>query len=211
MIPKPKVSIMPTYKLTYFNVTGLGEPIRFLLHQSGIKFEDKRLTFEEWPQFKSQMPMGQVPILEIDGKLYHQSKAIGRLLAKKNNLYGKTDDEAYEIDATVDTIEDLRVAFSQYHWEKDEAQKEKLKAVVDAKRPEYLQKLEEQVKKNGGYLVGGKLSWADLLFAAYSEMLSNILESDITKDHPELKKLVEKVRSLPNIKAYLAQRPKVML
>ncbi|KOC69922.1 Glutathione S-transferase [Habropoda laboriosa] len=202
---------MPSYKLTYFNVTGLGEPIRFILHHSGIKFEDKRLTFDDWPQYKSQMPLGQVPILEIDGKQYHQSKAIGRLLAKKNKLYGSSDDEAYEIDATIDTIEDLRVAFSQYHWEKDEAQKEKLKAAVDTKRPEYLQKLEEQVKKNGGYLVGGKLSWADLLFGAYAEMLSNIQESELTKDHPELKKLLDKVRALPNIKAYLAQRPKVLM
>lgn len=43
---------MPTYKLTYFNITGLAEPIRYILHQSGIKFEDRRLTFEEWPQYK---------------------------------------------------------------------------------------------------------------------------------------------------------------
>lgn len=44
---------MSTYKLTYFNVTGLGEPIRFLLSQSGIKFEDVRIEFEDWPKLKS--------------------------------------------------------------------------------------------------------------------------------------------------------------
>lgn len=54
------------------------------------------------------MPMGQAPVLEIDGKLYHQSRAIGRLIAKRNNFYSSDDVEAYEIDATVDTIEDLR-------------------------------------------------------------------------------------------------------
>jgi len=54
------------------------------------------------------MPMGQVPVLEIDGKQYHQSRAIGRFLAKKGNLYGSNDFEAMEIDATVDSIEDIR-------------------------------------------------------------------------------------------------------
>lgn len=43
---------MPSYKLTYFNITGLAEPIRLVLHQSGIKFEDKRLTQDEWPEVK---------------------------------------------------------------------------------------------------------------------------------------------------------------
>ncbi|XP_076766323.1 glutathione S-transferase-like [Xylocopa sonorina] len=202
---------MSNYKLTYFNITGLAEPIRFLLHQSGIKFEDKLISFDEWPKLKPQMPLGQVPTLEIDGKVYYQSKAISRLIAKKNNLYGSNDEEAYEIDATVDTIDDLRTAYSRYHWEQDEAAKAKLKAELDTKSPFTLKKLEEQVKKNGGFFVGGKLSWADLMFAAQSELMSNIQGSDLTAGFPELKKLEEKVRSLPNIKAYLSKRAKMIL
>lgn len=54
------------------------------------------------------MPMGQMPVLEVDGKQYHQSKAIARFVAKKGNLYGSNELEAMEIDATVDTIDDLR-------------------------------------------------------------------------------------------------------
>lgn len=52
--------------------------------------------------------MGQVPILDIDDKQYHQSKSIGRFIAKKGNLYGSDEFEAMEIDATVDSIEDMR-------------------------------------------------------------------------------------------------------
>lgn len=40
------------YKLTYFNLMGLGEPIRYLLHYGGINFEDVRVNFEEWPTVK---------------------------------------------------------------------------------------------------------------------------------------------------------------
>ncbi|XP_076629631.1 glutathione S-transferase S1 [Colletes latitarsis] len=202
---------MSTYKLTYFNVTGLAEGIRFLLHQSGIKFEDKRLTFEEWPEYKAKMPMGQVPVLEIDGKTYYQSKAISRLLARRNDLYGSNDVESYEIDAVVDTLDDLKVGFTQYHWEEDAAFKAKLKKVAFTKAPTILSKLEERVKSNNGYLANGKLSWADLLFTAYTELLTNIIGEDLNKDYPELKKLVEKVRALPKIKAYLDSRPKTAL
>ena len=54
------------------------------------------------------MPMGQMPVLEIDGKKVHQSISICRLLAKKVGLDGKTDFENFEIDSVVDTVNDLR-------------------------------------------------------------------------------------------------------
>jgi len=46
---------------------------------------------------------------------------------------------------------------SQYYWEKDPAFKEKLKETAFQKLPYYLDKFEAQVKKNGGYFVGGKV------------------------------------------------------
>lgn len=52
--------------------------------------------------------MGQMPVLEIDGKKVHQSLSICRYLAKKVGLDGKTDFENFEIDSVVDTVNDLR-------------------------------------------------------------------------------------------------------
>ncbi|NP_001291541.1 glutathione S-transferase-like [Solenopsis invicta] len=202
---------MPTYKLTYFNVAGLGESLRYMLHHCGIKFEDVRVEFDDWPKLKPNMPMGQMPILEIDGKIYHQSRAIGRYIAKKGNLYGSDELEAMEIDATIDSMDDIRQALSTYYWEQDPAFKAKLKETAFEKLPFYLDKFEAQVKKNGGYFVGGKLSWADFLWAGYCDYLSFVLAGDPNKDHPELKKLREKVRALPNVKAYLEKRPKTQL
>ncbi|KAH0950896.1 hypothetical protein HN011_000336 [Eciton burchellii] len=202
---------MSTYKLTYFNITGLGESIRYLLNQCNIKFEDIRINMEDWPKYKPNMPMGQMPILEIDGKVYHQSKAISRFIAKKGNLYGSNEIEMTEIDTMVDDIEDLRHALSIYFWEKDPIFKANLKEIAYKKLPFYLDKFETQVKNNGGYFIRGKLSWPDLLWASYKQYLSVILEGDPNKDHPELKKLVEKVQALPKIKAYLEKRPKTTL
>lgn len=43
---------MVAYKLVYFNVRGLGEPIRIIFQYAGVDFEDKKLTFEEFPAYK---------------------------------------------------------------------------------------------------------------------------------------------------------------
>jgi prostaglandin-H2 D-isomerase / glutathione transferase len=43
---------MPEYKVFYFNVKALGEPLRFLLSYGNIPFEDVRITREEWPALK---------------------------------------------------------------------------------------------------------------------------------------------------------------
>jgi hypothetical protein len=45
----------PKYKLTYFSVTALGEPIRWLLSYGGVEFEDFRFESEQWPQIKPSM------------------------------------------------------------------------------------------------------------------------------------------------------------
>lgn len=56
------------------------------------------------------MPFGQVPILEVDGKVAHQSIAIARYLAKQVKLNGKDDWEDLVIDSVVDTVNDLRAS-----------------------------------------------------------------------------------------------------
>lgn len=44
---------MSPCKLTYFNLTALGEPIRFLLSYSDIDFIDDRIDREDWPKHKA--------------------------------------------------------------------------------------------------------------------------------------------------------------
>lgn len=54
------------------------------------------------------MPMGQIPILDVDGKRVHQSIAIARFVAKRVGLAGANDWENLLIDVAVDTINDFR-------------------------------------------------------------------------------------------------------
>lgn len=43
---------MPSYKLTYFNIKGLAEPIRFLLNYGDVDFVDERMNEEDWKRIK---------------------------------------------------------------------------------------------------------------------------------------------------------------
>ncbi|VDM69938.1 unnamed protein product [Strongylus vulgaris] len=74
---------MVHYKLTYFDGRGAAEVIRQIFVLADEKFEDVRYTHEEWPKHKSEMPFGQMPVLEIDGQQLAQSHAIARFLAKR--------------------------------------------------------------------------------------------------------------------------------
>lgn len=56
------------------------------------------------------MPLGHMPVLEIDGKKMSQSVSICRFLAKKVGLAGNNELEDFEIDSVVDTVNDFRMS-----------------------------------------------------------------------------------------------------
>ena len=59
------------------------------------------------------MPMGQMPVLEVDGKRVHQSISMARFLAKTVGLAGINAWEDLQIDIVVDTINDFRLSTEQ--------------------------------------------------------------------------------------------------
>lgn len=85
---KIKKSKMPNYTLNYFNGRGRGELTRLIFAASGTQFVDKRITFDEWPAFKPNAPIGQLPYLEVDGNPLPQSISIARFVARETNLAG---------------------------------------------------------------------------------------------------------------------------
>lgn len=53
---------------------------------------------------------GQLPILEIDGKIFAQSVSMSRYLGRKYGLAGSNGEEELEVDQVVDFIMDLRTS-----------------------------------------------------------------------------------------------------
>lgn len=54
--------------------------------------------------------MGQMPLLEVDGKVVYQSGAIMRYLSRRFGLAGSNDWEALLIETVADTITDFRIS-----------------------------------------------------------------------------------------------------
>jgi glutathione S-transferase len=76
-----------TYKLTYFDFYGRAEITRLVFAAGNIEYEDHRVQFEDWAEFKKTMPTEKVPVLEIDGKhALVQSIAIARFAAKEASI-----------------------------------------------------------------------------------------------------------------------------
>lgn len=202
---------MPSYKLSYFDITALGEPIRFLLSYGKADFVDNRVQKEQWPALKSSMPFGQMPVLEIDGKQTHQSVAICRYLAKQFGLAGANDWESLQIDIVADTFNDLRQKIGAAHYEADEKLKEtKYETVVKETLPFYLPKLDAIAKENNGYLANGKLSWADLFFVGLLDYVNMMARLDITEKYPNLQQVKKNVLAVPQIKDWVDKRPKTI-
>lgn len=199
---------MPTYKLIYFPIKALAEPIRFMLSYMEQDFEDVRVDKADWPEWKPKMPFGKVPVLEIDGKQLHQSGAICRYLATQCGLSGKDAWENLQIDIAFDTFNDFRSAISSYHYDSHEESKNlKWDPLSKETIPYYLGKFEEHVKSNGGYLANGKLSWADLYFVACLDYMNVMAKQDLVENSPTLKKLRDEVLAIPAIKKWVEKRP----
>lgn len=71
----------PSLKLTYFNIQGVAERVRLAFVLAGVPFEDRRISFAEWPELKKACRYGQLPVLSVDGVDVPQSYAMSMLAA----------------------------------------------------------------------------------------------------------------------------------
>ncbi|XP_048742610.2 S-crystallin SL11-like [Ostrea edulis] len=197
---------MPAYKLYYFNAKGRAEVCRLLFAAAGAKYEDIRIEGTEWPKKKPSMPQGSMPVLEVDGKMIPQSRAIERFLAREFGLYGKTNMDAANIDVVCETVTDFFQALFPAVFGSDEAVKaEKMKAFKEFV-PVYMQRIEDCLKKNAGgkgFLVGSNLTMADLAFLRTLDAFDK-MELKLTDTLTALRKRIE---AAPKIGAYLKSRP----
>jgi len=210
------------YKLTYFNVRGLGETIRYILSY-GTKgdFEDERVSFDDWNSLKAKTPFGQLPILHINGKHeLAQSKAIARYLAKEFGIAGHDHLEQAQADMFVDGLADtypkgqeLFAEMRKKLMDKTNYSEEIIKEKGDKWKNEaiipFMETCEKTLVKNGtGHLVGSKLTWADIMIAEFIDRMMHVLNDPHMFDQfAKLKTLHKTVHALPGIAEYVEKRP----
>jgi len=204
------------FKLTYFNFYGRGEAARLIFALAGVGYEDCRIEWpgEEWNEFKPKTPFGQLPLLEVDGKIFCQSTAITRYLANKFGFAGKTELDKLQADMIVDCIVDLTNPLEPIFEEKDETKKKVLHQNYEPKLEKHLENLQKLfVANNGGngFFVGDSITWADCIWSGLLYWITYMKYGSTLAKFPKLMAIRERVEAEPRIAVWVNKRPKAEL
>nr|XP_054773650.1 glutathione S-transferase 1-like [Lytechinus pictus] len=208
---------MSTYKLTYFDARAKGEPARMLFELTGQKYEDIRYGFEgqEWPQIKGdrkRFPLGQLPVLDVDGQLVVQSRAIYRFLARRfpGDYYGKNDEERTQMDVFMGMVADIEIAVLPAFETPDAAKREAdlVKARDSSLKPSYEFFSQSLQKAGGKYFIGNRMTLADLIIF---NLIDFFLDSTVGlktyfDPYPNLFKYYETIKNDSPLTGYLKTR-----
>lgn len=166
---------MTTLKLTYFDFHGgRAEPVRLALHLGGIAFDDHRFPGAEFAAIRQTAPLGQVPVLEVDGVQVTQSDAILRYAGKRGGLYPTDDYQALLCDEILAGLEDAGIQVGKSFGLTGDALKEARTALVEGPLPKYLGWLQHQLQAHGGsYFADNRLTIADLKVFVFVRSLTS--------------------------------------
>lgn len=201
---------MPNYKVIYFNAKGRAESIRYVFAQAGVKYEDVRVTGEEFGKMKPSLPAGSLPVLEVDGERLSGSGEITRYLAEKFGLAGANEWENAQLASIMDVLSDLQSCVIPVFWGKDDAAKaEAKKKLLEESIPKYFGGLEKRIKANnspGGWAYGNKITYVDMKISLTLDRLLG-LDPAVGDAYPTLKKLSDMVKEQPKIAEWIKNRP----
>lgn len=202
----------PHLKLTYFDAPGRAEPVRLVLRMAAIPFEDHRIDFAGFAALREAgvLPLGSVPVLEVDGLVLTQTAAMLRYVARLGgtDLYPSDPFEALLVDSAIDTVNDtLAHALMPSMFERDADKKLAMRqAFVEGPMAKAFTYLEGLIAKHGGpLLLGERLCIADLLIGNQlvqiaSGRLDGLSRESLTP-YPRLGALLDAFNCHPRINA----------
>ncbi|KAL5018476.1 hypothetical protein ScPMuIL_004198 [Solemya velum] len=198
------------YTLTYFDGKGRAEMIRMALVLGGLEYKDVRVGFPEWPALKPTLPLGMMPVLEVDGKIMSQTLAILRYVGRECGLYGKNSWEQAEVDCHLDTLYDIFVTHGRFIQEQDlEKKKKAMIAHRDEAVPKIVGIMEKALTDNSngkGFLVGSSLTIADIALYSILDYPQEVYGFTLDK-FPKVAAHRKMIESMPKIASYFKTRP----
>jgi glutathione S-transferase len=224
-------------KLTYFNGRGLAEVSRLIFAATEAKYEDFRypITVLDWTTYnmvrkefdadkasgKLWESMDKLPVLEVDGQIICQSKAIERYLASTFGLMGTNVLEAAKIDSLCECIRDFKDMYQKVRnvngcvEDKEIAINKWFTETLVERLGAFNNLLALGVYPDKGrddddvYAVGNRLSLADIVI--YSFLVDFFDDkAAIKKSYASYRTLNAIVRTVDNnegIKKWMAERP----
>lgn len=212
---------MASFELFYFDIRGLAEPLRLMFAVSGTPWKDTLLgrspegLTHEWNAFKAAnsntdaLPYGQLPILKVteaDGttQFVSQSLAIIRFLARRFKLAADgSEADVIRSDELASALQQTRGAYGKLAYNEAALSEAQLVADHRAYMDAQLALYARQLKVGGGqFLVGGKLSYVDVLALDMLESSAR-LHAGLLDKHPEMLAYVQRLMAVPAINAFL--------
>ena len=202
--------------LYYFKIPfWRAEVTRLSLYIGNIPFEDYRIQGDEYDKFKQTgelpnkktAPFKQLPVLEVDGKIFAQTGAIARFCGKLSGLYPKNDDyNAALIDQIIEGAQDINYLVTLSGRDKDTERKKTARNILATRHlPKWFQFLENLLKQNTKsiYFVDNDLTIADLaIWRLLGWLKSGMLDgvpTNILDEYDHLNKLREEIYKNPKV------------
>lgn len=199
----------PALKLIYFALPGRGEVTRLMAAHAGLEnFTEQIVTQEEWPELKAKMPFGQLPAMEVDGKLLAQTPAIERYVAKLAGLIPEDAWQAAKGDEVVSFMQEFFDLIVPTWKMPDEEKKAAREALVAGPLRTKLTKLADLLVAAGGPFFNGEhVTYADFVVHCMLSMLAcgfidHLPKDLISANYPSLKEFHARVAGLPGVQAF---------
>ncbi|KAG0315782.1 hypothetical protein BGZ97_007833 [Linnemannia gamsii] len=201
-----------SYKLEYFDVSGMGALPRDILSFGGAQWEDLPVT--NWPA-EVKAPFGLFPVLHIktaDGKELRLSETIviTHYLAKQFGLLGDNEWEGLQIMTFYSSSLYLRDRLTmRVTWNYKEVQEKAMETFLKKDLPLWIETHTKHLKDNGsnGHYFGNKLSLADLETANDIDHFQCLYRGDeivnqIKQGSPEIWRVKETVDNEPRLQSW---------
>jgi len=194
---------MSKAKIAYFEGRARVEPIRVMLEELAIPYEDQKVSFEMWGEMKKDTPFGALPSYREGDMEIFQSHAIMRHLARVHDLYGSTEAERVRCDVVEEALSDLNELVGKAPWRTHFAN-ERANYVANELGPA-LGRLERFLESNqnpGGFWVGSSLTFVDLIAYAILDSTGAMFPEAMEKFAP-LREFCDEIARRPRIAAYI--------
>jgi glutathione S-transferase len=203
---------MAKVTITYFEGRARVEPIRVMLEELAIPYEDQKVSFEAWAKLKSATPFGALPSYREGETEIFQSHAIIRHLARVHDLYGASEADRVRCDVIEEATSDLSELVGKAPWRPDFSN-QRGDYVANELGPalDQLERLLESNPNSGGFWVGASLTFADLI--AYVILDSTgAMFPEAMENCPALREFCDNISSRPRIAAYIesGRRPETI-
>ena len=202
--------------LYYFKIPfWRAEVTRLSLYIGNIPFEDYRIEGDDYDKFKKTgelpnkkiAPFKQLPVLDVDGKIFAQTGAIARFCGKLSGLYPKNDDyKAALIDQIIEGAQDINYLVTLSSRDKDPEKKKVARDILATRHlPKWFQFLEDLLKQNtkSVYFVENELTIADLaIWRLLGWLKSGMLDGipiNILDNYQNLNSLREEIYKNPKV------------